>query len=271
MPWYITNGVLRQANTIPSCHSIRANITGEGKIIIPECVTAIGDKAFCGCSLLTEISLPDSITSIGDEAFSWCGSLTNISLPDSITSIGDKAFCGCNRLTRISLPNSITSIGDKAFYMCNRLTSISFPDSITSIGDRAFYGCTDLTSLSLPSISLKDVPDYLLLKLCIGFALHEDKYSDELKIEYFILINENAEVLMEEAFDHPELLYLMCREKLIPSENVDAFVAEAISREVVELTALLLSYKHSLDMQESDTSPESAETLWECQDDLSLD
>ncbi len=43
---------------------------------VPDSVTTIGDKAFHGCSSLTEITIPNSVTTIGGEAFWGCTSLT---------------------------------------------------------------------------------------------------------------------------------------------------------------------------------------------------
>lgn len=121
-----------------------------GDVVIPDSVTAIGVKAFKGCSSLMSITISDSVTSIGDEAFLDCSRLTSITIPDSVTSIGEEAFSGCSRLTSISVPDGVTSIGYCAFHACRSLTSISIPDSVTSIGDNVFYGCKSLTSISIP-------------------------------------------------------------------------------------------------------------------------
>ena len=45
------------------------------EFIIPNGVKSIGEAAFCGCDLLTNIFIPNSVTSIGNLAFSLCDSL----------------------------------------------------------------------------------------------------------------------------------------------------------------------------------------------------
>ena len=119
--------------------------------VIPSCVTSIGDRAFYGCSSLSEIVIPSSVTSIGDRAFYGCNSLSEIVIPSSVTSIGKGAFRGCNSLSEIVIPSSVTSIGDSAFSFCDSLSEIVIPSSVTSIGDRAFSGCRSLSELVIPS------------------------------------------------------------------------------------------------------------------------
>ena len=61
-------------------------------VIIEDGVTTIGDCAFGGCEVLTNINIPDSVTSIGLYAFYNCTSLTSITIPDSVTGIEDRAL-----------------------------------------------------------------------------------------------------------------------------------------------------------------------------------
>lgn len=70
------------------------------------------------------------------------------------------------------------------------------------------------------------------------------------------------------AFDHPELLHLMCREKLIGAKHIDAFAEEALRRANVELRALVLNYQATvLKAQDVSAARESREKVRERQDE----
>jgi len=127
-------------------------------VIIPNSITEIGNYAFSGCSSLTSVTIPNSVISIGDSAFSHCSGLTSITIPNSVTSIGNSVFSHCSYLTSVFIPNSVTSIGNSAFSHCSYLTSITIPNSVTSIGNSAFDGCSDLTSVFIP-ISVTSIGD----------------------------------------------------------------------------------------------------------------
>ena len=100
---------------------------------------------------ITNLIIPNSVTSIGSRAFCGCSGLTSVTIPNSVTSIGDDAFNDCRGLTSVTILNSVTSIGSRAFYYCRGLTSITIPKSVTSIGVLAFNGCSGLTSVTLNS------------------------------------------------------------------------------------------------------------------------
>ena len=112
-----------RSNKIISCFSKEPNI------VIPDCVTSIGEKAFSGCELLQKVTIPDSVRTIGDEAFVWCFSLRLVAIPDSVTNIGNYAFAYCSSLQRITMPDSIISIGVDVFYDCKSLQQIIIPEN----------------------------------------------------------------------------------------------------------------------------------------------
>ena len=124
--------------------------TGLTNVTISDSVTDIGYLAFYGCTGLTSITIPDSVTDIGNYAFGGCTGLTSVTIGNRVTSVGEAAFYNCTGLTSVTIPDSVTSIGDSAFNKCTGLTSITIPDSVTSIGDWAFEYCTSLTSITIP-------------------------------------------------------------------------------------------------------------------------
>ena len=89
----------------------------KGEVIIPDTVelkkvgvyrvTSIGESAFEGCSLLSDVTIPASVTSIGESAFEGCSSLESITIPASVKSIGMHAFKGCSSLTGIKYRGTI--------------------------------------------------------------------------------------------------------------------------------------------------------------------
>ena len=77
-------------------------------------VSAIGDLAFSGCTVLSEVKFPDTLGSIGSGAFAVCPALTEVELPQYLKSIGQSAFMGTG-LSRIIIPSSVEEIGYCAF------------------------------------------------------------------------------------------------------------------------------------------------------------
>lgn len=116
---------------------------------IPNSVKTIGDNAFMGCSAMTECSLPSGIQTIGNSAFTNSISLAFINLPNGITSLGSVAFANCLNFRYINIPNSLTSIPSYCFYNCDGLSDIELHNGITSIGEYAFGNCSGIYSITL--------------------------------------------------------------------------------------------------------------------------
>ena len=180
------------------------------KVEIPETVTKISMNAFKGCSRLETVSFPkgSGLKTIGDKAFEGCTSLSEFTIPSTVTSIGDEAFSGCSKLEKLTIPagvteglfnalwgynntilfdenspydiesgvlyknrttiegwldrsvteieirNGVTEIPTSfnAFSGVGSITSIKLPDSVKKIGLNAFSGL-DITSIDLSHVT----------------------------------------------------------------------------------------------------------------------
>ncbi|MBQ3425421.1 MAG: leucine-rich repeat protein [Clostridia bacterium] len=122
-----------------------------GDVVIPYGVTTIGERAFKGCTSLTNVTIPENVVSIGVGAFWDCNSLASVTIPDSVTSIESDAFVGCDSLTSIAIPGSVANMGQGLFEQCINLTSVTFANGVTNLGNRAFWGCTSLTNVTIPN------------------------------------------------------------------------------------------------------------------------
>lgn len=113
-------------------------------------VTRIGDRAFEGCTVLTNITIPGCVKEIGWAAFYYCTGLKRVTLQNGVETIGSNSFQKCEELANITLPNSIRTIKDYAFGDCSNLTAISIPEGVEIICAAAFYNSA-IEAITIPS------------------------------------------------------------------------------------------------------------------------
>ena len=156
-------------------------------------VTAIGEKAFADCTAVEKIILPNTVTKIGNRAFYNSG-LVEFTVPASVKELGTQIFfqatnlgtvyynsdvantsapifgatsvkkvvfggkkvpayvCqGASELTEVVIGKTVTEIGNNAFEDCTSLSAVTIPDSISIIGAGSFSGCSALSSVTLPN------------------------------------------------------------------------------------------------------------------------
>lgn len=139
----IDDGALYHTSTADAMTTYVALPTCElaGDLLLPQDgkITSIATEAFDHeCKQLTGILIPNGVTAIGDRAFELCKGLITVTIPESVTSIGEEAFLACESLKSITIPKSVTNIGDSAFNGCNNLTSITFDGTVAQWTDIAF-------------------------------------------------------------------------------------------------------------------------------------
>ena len=221
--------------------------------VIPDSVTSIGNCAFYDCSSLRSVVIPDSVTSIGNLAFEGCSSLQSVVIsPDHpYFSFKNDMLIGRNGILNFALgtivhaviPDSVTEIGVNAFKHCSSLQSVTLAKHhfrTNSIFD-AHNTASIITCIAL----ISDIPEQYRTKACIGFALHENEYPEDFRKNYLDYIRTHAAEICEAALQSPELLHLMCREKLIGADVFPDFLDESLRRESVEAAAFLLEYQQS--------------------------
>lgn len=119
-------------------------------IILPSCVTAIGDFAFADSTSLTTVTAPE-VSELCFAAFQGCTNLVTFTAPKAVT-IDQCAFRSCGNLTTVNLPSAET-IDGLAFQNCTNLTMPKLP-KVTTIGDEAFAYWMNSQTIYLPQTTI---------------------------------------------------------------------------------------------------------------------
>ena len=237
---------------------------GLREISLPDYLVSMGEGAFEYCEGLTELRIPHGIKRIEKETFEGCIGLLTVVIPDSIVSIGNAAFAGCKNLKEVSIPGSVQSIEEGSFRFCSKLTRLAIPDGVTSIEKEILFRCDDLKTVMIPDgttsihenlfgyravetgILISDpkrLPLALRRNAAIGFAEAGNGKDDarwEANSKY---IKSNAVKLIDTAMQHPALLSLMCKEKLIAPKDAEKFLESARKTGNAELISTMMDYQ----------------------------
>ena len=140
----------RKAEFEISNQSIKKYSGVGGKVLIPNDVFSVSDRAFARNGNIEYVVCPASLKNIGSDAFASCAGLKEIDFSEGLTSIGARAFGGCRSLNKISIPASVELIDEEAFVNCKAVTRLAFaPGSKATIGRSAFEGLDKLTEVEL--------------------------------------------------------------------------------------------------------------------------
>ena len=120
------------------------------KVVFPDSVKYIWNRAFADCSNLKEVVFSDGLEFIGIEAFENCTSLKEINLPKNLKQIESRAFYNCSSVTKISIPKLCTKY-PYAFSLCTSLQELVFEDGTKIIFSDAFGGANSLETLTIPA------------------------------------------------------------------------------------------------------------------------
>ena len=94
----------RVTPTVIALSSTKIYLNGElieGRLIIPEGTTSIGNAVFNGYKYITDVIIPNGVVTIGTNAFWACDNLQSVTIPESTTMIYRYAFDNCDNLTNV--------------------------------------------------------------------------------------------------------------------------------------------------------------------------
>lgn len=96
-----------KGNQLPNYAFSKSGYPAEGKrflktVILPDGLTAIGERAFYNCSELENVVMPINLKSILSSAFGNCTGLKKLNLPPKLISIDYNALGGCSNLQTVN-------------------------------------------------------------------------------------------------------------------------------------------------------------------------
>lgn len=149
-----------------------------GRVVLPNSIREIHEGAFAGCVMLQTINLPEGLNILGDYSFENCLKLIRAELPASITKIGISVFNRCKKLNEVLLGKDTEKIENLAFYGCESLKNITFPNKLQVIGDLAFYKCTSLKEVRFPK-SIKTLGSNIFTMSGVRSAVVEGRIREQ--------------------------------------------------------------------------------------------
>lgn len=109
-----------------------------GSLSLSPTVTALGQGAFAGCRVLTEVVLPSGLTAIPADGFYYATGITKVEIPSSVTALGEWSFAGCSGVIGVKIPASVSVVGNDAFHHAVNLEWALFSGSAPAMGTAVF-------------------------------------------------------------------------------------------------------------------------------------
>lgn len=153
-------------------------------------VTRICESAFFSNEIIEKVIIPDTIKEIGDRAFAYCENLKEVNIPDTVEKVGNKVFSDCPKIKyndnnglkyidnwlvdatiavmeKAEFSEDTVGIFPNAFYQNKNISEIVLPKKIKKLYEGTFEG-SSLSKLiineSLEEIDILAFRDTLNLK-----------------------------------------------------------------------------------------------------------
>ena len=163
----VGNGSSAAVATSTTSFTIPASVTNGD---ITYAVTAVGEKAFNGCTGMTSFVIPAGVSSVGNFAFNGCTSLAELAIEDSnetltmgyntagssSSSSGKGLFKDCP-LTTVYVGRNLDysntdndQYGRSPFARITTITNATIGDAVTILHAQLFRECTGISSIVVP-------------------------------------------------------------------------------------------------------------------------
>lgn len=199
--WYVYECFSDEAHTaslgiyiLPKSVNVKNPVTVPAKVTVNSAeynVTALGDNAFEGSTVLSKVTFEDGLYNIGNNAFKDCTALNDVDFTkiNTLSVIGDfafsntalvnvklpkvsyicqQAFSYCTQLESILLPTNseFKEVAYRLFIGCIKLKGIVIPNNVQAVGTQAFMDCTALESATLSTNNAYNSLNYQLFCNC---------------------------------------------------------------------------------------------------------
>ena len=123
-------------------------------LVLPSQLETVPYMAVAECVKLQSISIPATVTAIEDRAFENCRMLSSVAFAENgaLTRIGNWAFYNNHELTNLVIPEGVTEVGHAAFYGCTYLKEMTLPSTVQNIADNGFALCAKLQRMNVDAL-----------------------------------------------------------------------------------------------------------------------
>ncbi len=96
------------------------------KLVFPETLRVIYERAFAGGINFPQVDLPDSVKTVREGAFQNCTGIRVVNLSGGMGLVYEDTFANCSNLTGVVIPKNILSIQKNAFNKTPKLTDVYY-------------------------------------------------------------------------------------------------------------------------------------------------
>ena len=212
-----------------------------GKVIIPEEVRKIGERAFA-YRAVSSVEIPGTVEEIGPFAFEHCTGLKEVILHEGIRVIGHGAFSECANLEEVQIPDSVQELGNNVFILRRKMRQLQAL-GVTESGEQYLHD----QPVILPQVPISSIKGAdSKLGLALGYFSCPEKYSTEIAADYHKFAFSQKKKILAIAWkqDLVNIVAFYAEQKKISVANIEKdFLNPAMEANAKQCIAYLLEWK----------------------------